>query len=108
MTTCKVDENGFTGRGLVQQGCKEQVQVLEPFYKWVSETLSRLSRSSFALAAMTVNQISHTRGKADLAVHAVGHAAMAGDAVAKVLDFEAALEAAGKEAAKGRDHAGKQ
>ena len=38
-----------------------------------------------------------------LAVHAVGHAAVAGDAVAEVLDVEGALEARGEEAAEGRD-----
>lgn len=38
-----------------------------------------------------------------LAVHAVSHAAMARDGVAKVLDLEAALEAGSEEAAKGCD-----
>ena len=38
---------------------------------------------------------------ADLAVHTVCHASMARYAVPKVLDFEATLEAACKEAAKG-------
>ena len=44
-----------------------------------------------------------TTSKAYLAVHAVSHAPMSRYAVAKVLDLEAALEARGKEAAKGSD-----
>lgn len=43
----------------------------------------------------------------ELAVHAVRHAAVAGDGVAKVLDLEGALEARGEEAAKGGDERGK-
>ena len=46
-------------------------------------------------------------GLARLAVHAVGHAAMPRNRVAKVFDLEPALEAAGKEAAEGRDDARK-
>lgn len=41
-----------------------------------------------------------------LAVHAIGHATMAGDAVAKVLDIEGALETRGEETAKGRNEGG--
>jgi len=40
---------------------------------------------------------------AHLAVHAVGHATVARYAVAKVLDLEPALEAAGEETPEGRD-----
>lgn len=43
------------------------------------------------------------RAHDELAVHAVGDAAVAGNGVAKVLDVEGALDARGKEAAKGRD-----
>lgn len=43
----------------------------------------------------------------ELAVHAVRHAAVAGDGVAKVLDLEGALEAGGEEAAKGSNERGK-
>ena len=42
-----------------------------------------------------------------LAVHAVGHAPVARDGVAKVLDLEAALETRGKKAAERRDDARK-
>ena len=42
----------------------------------------------------------------ELAVHAVGDAAVAGDAVAKVLDLEGSLEAGGEEAAEGGDERG--
>ena len=43
----------------------------------------------------------------ELAVHAVRHAAVAGNGVAKVLDLEAALEAGGEETTKGSDERGK-
>ena len=49
-----------------------------------------------------VNKYTHA-GKDALAVHAVRHASVAGDAVAEVLDVEGALEAGGEEAAEGRD-----
>lgn len=42
----------------------------------------------------------------ELAVHAVRHAAVSGDGVAKVFDLEGALEARGEEAAKGGDEGG--
>lgn len=43
----------------------------------------------------------------ELAVHAVGHAAVAGNRVAKILDLKGALQAGGEEAAKGRDQRSK-
>lgn len=43
-----------------------------------------------------------------LAVHPIRDAAVARDRVAKVLDLERALDAAGEEAAKGRDQRGKR
>lgn len=42
-----------------------------------------------------------------LTIHTVRHAAVTRDAVAEILDFESALEATGKEAAKGSDERGK-
>ena len=42
----------------------------------------------------------------ELAVHAVGDAAVAGDGLAKVFDFEGAFEARGEEAAEGGDQRG--
>lgn len=42
----------------------------------------------------------------ELAVHAVGDAAVAGDGFAKVFDFEGAFEAGGEEAAEGGDEGG--
>ena len=41
-------------------------------------------------------------GVSNLTIHAICHATMAGNAVSKVLYFEAALQAAGKEASEGR------
>jgi len=50
----------------------------------------------------------HERKEAhdELAVHAIGDAAVAGDALAEVFDFEGAFEARGEEAAEGRDERG--
>ena len=42
----------------------------------------------------------------ELAIHAIGDAAVARDGLAEVLDFEGAFEARGEEAAKGRDERG--
>ena len=41
-----------------------------------------------------------------LTIHAIRHAAMAGDAVAEILDVEGAFQAAGEEAAEGGDEGG--
>lgn len=49
-----------------------------------------------------ISGMSQWRQKNALAVHAVGHTAVAGDRVTKVLDVERALEARGEEATKGR------
>jgi hypothetical protein len=46
------------------------------------------------------------RSHDELAVHAVGHAAVARNRVAKVLDLESALQTGGEEAAKGCDQRG--
>ena len=56
----------------------------------------------------TAPPVSHSgqrerKRKDALAVHAVGHAAVARDAVPEILDVERALEARGEESAKGRD-----
>lgn len=52
--------------------------------------------------------IIHKREKAhdELAIHAVGDAAVAGDGFAKVFDLEGAFEAGGEEAAEGGDQRG--
>lgn len=52
--------------------------------------------------------IVHERKEAhdELAVHAVGDAAVAGDALAEIFDFEGAFEARGEEAAEGGDERG--
>ena len=43
----------------------------------------------------------------ELAIHAVGHATVSRDRVAKILDLESSLEAGGEEPPKGRDQGGK-
>ena len=58
---------------------------------------------SFELGPCALLQPRRVRKALYLAVHAVGHAAVARDGVAKVLDLEAALEARCEEAAEWRD-----
>ena len=50
----------------------------------------------------------HKRGHDQLAVEAVHEAAVAGNGAAEVLEVEGALEAAGEEAAEGRQRRGEQ
>lgn len=42
----------------------------------------------------------------ELTVHTICHAAVSGDRITEILDFEGSFEARGKEAAKGRDEGG--
>ena len=51
---------------------------------------------------MNNTRVVYVQTRTHLAVHAIGHATMAGYGVAKVLDLEPALETRSKEAAEGR------